>query len=69
MAWCNWCKEELRFIRGRGWVHAGGGAYVQRCDKCGWKGAPVHSVRHCPMCKHNNVRDDHCALALNAPNW
>jgi primosomal protein N' len=59
---CHWCKEPLRFVRDRGWVHAEGGSYVMRCDKCGWQGAPYPSPTSCPHCGSKQLRDLHCAL-------
>ena len=62
--YCLRCGERLVFVRGRGWVHRGGGTYVMRCGKCGWKGAPYPSPLDCPACGDGGLRDDHCVLAV-----
>ena len=44
-----------------GWVHKGGGAYVQKCGKCGWIGSKIGSFQKCPKCgEHKRLVDDHC---------
>ncbi len=35
---CQYCDEELKFEKGRGWVHMEGGLYKQYCPMCGWRG-------------------------------
>jgi transcription elongation factor Elf1 len=59
---CQYCGEELRFDRERGWVHArGGGGITLRCKFCGWKGSPYPQPYWCPVCGMELV-DDHVAL-------
>lgn len=60
---CMWCRQELRFVPGRGWVHAdGGGTYQMHCPECGWRGSLHPSPTRCPQCGSREVRDDHAAL-------
>jgi len=59
---CLYCGEELRFIRGRGYVHKQGGTYSMFCPTCGWRGSPFPSPTKCPLCGSYELRDDHCAL-------
>lgn len=61
---CFWCGEELTFNVNRGWVHPEGGSYMQRCKRCGWKGAPHPSPWKCPKCGSDDVVDDHAALPV-----
>lgn len=60
---CLYCKEELTWVNGRGWVHKDGGSYKVRCRTCGWMGAPYPSPMQCPQCGSKDIRDDHCAWA------
>ncbi len=61
---CQYCKDELRFIPGRGWTHSQGGVYRMKCPECGWEGAPWPSPKVCPVCGSAEVRDEHCALPV-----
>jgi len=63
MAKCHWCGEILRFVQGKGYVHEGGGAYLQYCDNCGWSGSFTVPTFRCPKCG-GDLRDDHCALPV-----
>lgn len=65
VATCNWCGEELRWMGGRGWVHAEGGIVMMHCPACSWRGAPEQSPQTCPKCGHPGIRDDHVALAVH----
>ena len=60
---CLGCDRELRFLRGRGWVHSEGcGVYWMCCGACGWEGSAHPSPRCCPECgATRELRDDHCA--------
>src|SRR5262245_22333078 len=61
---CMVCGDPLTFRTGRGWRHAGGGLYVQRCTLCGWTGAPETPLQACPRCGRAArvaLVDDHCA--------
>jgi len=68
---CKWCGEELKFIRGKGWVHQDGElyktklVYPSRCRKCFSK---LTSDGYCYKCgiqyKKERV-DDHCALPVS----
>jgi len=49
MTVCLWCGEELKFVRGEGWVHLDGKPYKQKIDK---------TERH----PEGELVDDHCAL-------
>lgn len=69
---CQHCGEELRFERGRGWVHQEGGTYKVYCPDCDWAGAPYPSPAFCPACGGEGLRDDHCALLVKkeeAKQW
>lgn len=58
---CRLCEVPLRFEPGKGWVHPGGGTYVQRCEKCGWM-SDAPTVARCPTCRDGkHLIDDHCA--------
>lgn len=60
-ATCMYCGELLRLDpSGLGWLHPDGGAYMMKCDGCGWHGAPYPSPVRCPACG-NELRDDHVA--------
>ncbi len=59
---CLYCNEQLTFKAGVGWVHPGGGAYVMRCDECGFMAARMPSPTSCPACGAVRAwKDDHCA--------
>jgi len=60
---CHWCGERLIWSA-RGWVHAEGGHYKVRCNRCGWTGAPYPSPTRCPACGAADVYDLHCALPV-----
>lgn len=60
---CCWCGEELKYVKGRGWLHAAGGLYMVRCKSCGWKAAPPNTPKFCPECG-GDVVDDHYALPV-----
>jgi len=60
---CQRCGAELRFERGRGWVHPGGGTYMWRCDHCQRTGDDYPTPTACPGCG-GEVRDDHCVLPV-----
>jgi len=60
---CYWCKEPLKAIPGKGYVHEGGGLYVQKCKRCSWKGSFENLMFFCPKCGGKLV-DDHCALPI-----
>ncbi len=61
---CQYCGEELKFERGRGWVHMDGGLYKQYCPQCGWKGGNFPPVIYCPNCGYEKIRDDHIARPI-----
>lgn len=64
---CLWCGEELKFVRGKGWVHQDGKLYKTKkvyprfCRKC-------HNRLHNGFCNICGIQyekeevDDHCAL-------
>jgi predicted SprT family Zn-dependent metalloprotease len=57
-----YCDGALRFDPQRGYVHATGGTYMQRCRACGHKAALYPSPRACPQCgSERDWGDDHCA--------
>ena len=58
---CMYCGELLRFGE-RGWIHAEGGTYRQRCPDCGYEAAPYPAPVFCPKCGSSGWRDDHCAM-------
>lgn len=61
---CQRCEVPLRFEPGKGWLHPGGGMYVQRCQKCGWMGDGP-SLGECPECHSSkDLVDDHCVLPV-----
>jgi len=59
MTRCRICGDEGIYIVGKGMVHKSTGTlYIQRCDKCGWKGGAREDWK-CPVCGAE-LRDDHC---------
>ena len=63
---CQHCRQELKFVQGRGWVHPEGGSYMMRCTNCGHKKALFPPPTSCPNCgaSGNKWIDDHCVLAV-----
>ncbi|RLF84526.1 hypothetical protein DRN34_05560 [Thermococci archaeon] len=59
---CRWCGRPVKFIVGKGWVHADTGTlYIQKCQRCGWEGGTEGFK--CPNCGAMLV-DDHCVLPV-----
>ncbi len=58
---CSWCGDELEFDSRKGWIHKGGGLYVQVCERCGWMGSLRETTFSCPVCG-SELKDDHCAM-------
>ncbi|MEW6555058.1 MAG: hypothetical protein AB1384_12325 [Actinomycetota bacterium] len=56
MTYCQWCKETLHYIRGKGWVHEDGNTYVTRKE---WNEV---------LGRFDEV-DDHCALPVFEEAW
>ena len=61
---CNWCKEPLEFVTGKGYVHLHGGLYTQRCIDCDWNGSVSSMPKRCPKCGSPEVVDSHRALVV-----
>ena len=59
---CAYCGQELVFKEGKGYVHQGGGIYIQICKECGWRGSHSPAVVECPECGSRNIIDDHCSM-------
>lgn len=57
---CRYCKTGL-IMTVDGPVHRDGGAYVQKCLDCGWKGNKEGSYQECPDCHSTSLMDDHIA--------
>ena len=59
---CRTCGGPLAFHGLRGFIHVEGRShYGQRCEDCGWKGAPYPEAFLCPNCKGMNMVHDHHA--------
>lgn len=66
---CNWCGEELKFERGRGWLHPNGELYKTRraypriCLECGKR----LTNGYCSKCDRQYPQeqvDDHIAMPV-----
>lgn len=61
---CMYCGRELKWVNGKGWVHAYyNSAYIMKCKDCGYEG---ESAVTCPNCGSKNYIDDHCASPDNS---
>ena len=65
---CMYCGEELRFVPGKGWVHASDGqlykqkwVYPRICRKCGSRLQDGYCSK-CGIQYEKELVDDHCAL-------
>lgn len=64
---CRICRQPVHFEAGKGYVHdEGGGAYMMRCQTCGWEGAPAKPIAACPACGSRDVRDSHCVYVVDS---
>lgn len=71
---CIHCGEDLVFGKPPGhprarkaWRHVkDGGEIVQRCDECGWEGAPYPARLLCPVCRGKYLRDNHVACPISS---
>jgi len=67
---CKWCGEELKFIRGKGWVHQDGKLYKTRlvypseCRVCHTKLTDDGYCYRCGIYYKKEEVDDHCALPV-----
>ena len=59
---CVWCGKELVFEKDKGYVHPGGGIYIQICKECGWRESNSPPLLECPECGSENIIDDHCSM-------
>lgn len=58
---CHCCDTAIE-LTDYGWVHAiGGGARMEKCIECGWKGNKPGGHHACPECGSTALMDDHFA--------
>lgn len=58
---CRGCDMTIE-LTDYGWVHVNaGGACMQKCVDCGWKGSKPGSYFACPDCGSPQLVDDHIA--------
>lgn len=58
---CMWCDRFVCYDPTYGWIHIGGGAYVEFCD-CGWSDTKSGGFNECPKCKNRLIRTAHRAI-------
>jgi hypothetical protein len=64
---CAHCKQPLKFVAPKGWVHPQGRAYMMECPDCKWIGEqPADKITFatdiCPNCKvQGKLMDNHVA--------
>lgn len=68
---CGYCRGPLLFVPGQGYLHMGGGIYVEKCELCNSKfSRSAEEARNkkwaCPDCGADRryVVDDHAAMPV-----
>ena len=64
MTYCRWCKEPLRYIRGKGWVHEDGNVYVTILEYDEYLGRMVERDDHCALPVFGEVRDSTLGIEM-----